>query len=99
MFCGILLNFVFVDFVLRSFRFNLGVQGYLEMQRVFSISEYEDTDEQLQSVYCTIRKMPKANHDLLERLFFHLARYYFSFIFSDIALTCIYFAELPKSVV
>ena len=39
------------------------------------VADMDNDEEQLQHVYVSIRKMPKPNHDLLERVFFHLARY------------------------
>ncbi|OQV17134.1 Unconventional myosin-IXb [Hypsibius exemplaris] len=41
---------------------------------IMDIMENDNEEDQLQNVYVSIRKMPKSNHDLLERLFFHLAR-------------------------
>ncbi|XP_055339846.1 unconventional myosin-IXAa-like isoform X2 [Paramacrobiotus metropolitanus] len=41
---------------------------------LMDIMARDDRKEKLENVYCAIRKMQKPNHDLLERLFFHLAR-------------------------
>ncbi|KAJ8304274.1 hypothetical protein KUTeg_017857 [Tegillarca granosa] len=37
-------------------------------------TEIHDEKERVQSIYAVIDKLPKPNHDLLERLVFHLAR-------------------------
>ncbi|XP_061172961.1 unconventional myosin-IXa-like [Saccostrea echinata] len=37
-------------------------------------SEIQDEKERLQAIYAVIEKLPKPNHDLFERLIFHLAR-------------------------
>ena len=39
-----------------------------------NFAENDNEEDQLQNIYVSIRKMPKSNHDLLERVFFHLAR-------------------------
>ena len=42
----------------------------------FVVKEISDEKERIQTIYGLIGRLPRANRDLLERLVFHLTRYF-----------------------
>jgi len=41
---------------------------------MYVVKEISDEKERIQTIYGLITRLPPANHDLLERLIFHLTR-------------------------
>lgn len=62
----------------------------------WSSTEIKDRKEQIQCMFSVIDKLPKPNHDLFERLIFHLAKWVITMcmILGFLKISCVIFCRL-----